>query len=137
MKFSFQSVLNYLGYFLLAVILFGAGFYFGYKNATANVVAKSDSTTKAVDNVAKAITESTQPSSGSNSSPIKPTTGVFWIKAGQQPVCSNEYPIKGKFDAPASFYYTKESKTYDRVKPDICFATEEVARDVAGFIRKF
>ena len=101
------------------------------------MVAKSDSTTKAVENVAKTIANSAQANSSSNTSSLKATSGVFWIKSGQQPVCTNDYPVKGKFDAPASFYYTRESKTYDRVKPDICFASEEVARDVAGFIRKF
>jgi hypothetical protein len=136
-KFSFQSVLNYLGYFLLAVVLFGAGFYFGYKNATASIQANSDSTTKAVENVAKTIVDSSQTSSSTNTSSVKPTTGVYWIKSGQQPVCPQEYSIKGKFDSPASFYYMKDNKQYDRVKADICFASEEVARDVAGFIRKY
>ena len=136
MKFSFQFVLNYLGYLLTAFVLFGAGFYFGFKNASVVASTKSDSTNEAVKNIAGAIASSVNRSSNSSAS-INTISGVFWIKSGQTPICASDYSVKGKFDAPASFYYTKESKTYDRVKPDICFASEEIARDVAGFIRKY
>jgi hypothetical protein len=34
-------------------------------------------------------------------------------------------------------YYTKTYKSYEKTKPDICFASEEFARDIAGFIKKF
>ena len=137
MNFPFQRVLNYSGLILIALILFSIGFYFGYKNSEANLTLKSQSTENAVKDVASAITNSSESVSDTKTSELKNVSGVFWIKAGKSPVCPPDYLIKGKFDSPASFYYMKDNKSYERVKADICFASEEIARDVAGFIKKF
>jgi hypothetical protein len=36
-----------------------------------------------------------------------------------------------------NLYYTKENKSYDRVKPNLCFKNEGFAKDVAGFVKKY
>ena len=122
--------INYIGVVFLVIIIFVIGFYFGYKNA------KSSASTN-------------QTSSGSftpiSTAESKPQTeikavnvdGVMWIKAGQDPICPSDHPVKGTFSDNFGNYYTKDNNRYDRIKPDICFATEEFARDTAGFIKKF
>ena len=63
--------------------------------------------------------------------------GVHWIGVGNSPECPETHPIKGKLGSDAPVFYTKDNDWYDRIKPQLCFATEEYARDVAGFVKKF
>lgn len=105
-----------------------AGFYFGYR------VRDNQATSPEVV-AAGGIFETNLESR--SSIPILPTEGVSWIKSGQNPVCPSTHPIKGTFQSDGGTFYTKDNKTYDRVKPDICFATLEFARDQAGFVQKF
>jgi hypothetical protein len=67
----------------------------------------------------------------------KAVDGVKFIKPNEKKECGENYSIKGTFNADNGNYYTKTNKSYDRIKPDICFATEDFAQGVAGFIKKF
>lgn len=46
--------------------------------------------------------------------------------------CPTDFPIKG--NANSGFYHTADSKYYYLTVPEICFATEEVARQ-RGFAK--
>ncbi len=126
---NLKSIVNYLGYLVLVVILVGSGFYFGYKNAEASL--KTDSTSKNVSNALAKIN-----SSQKSEVKILEVEGAFWLKNGQDPICPATHPVKGKFDSKANVYYLPENKFYNRSSPDICFASEEYARDKAGFLKK-
>ncbi len=121
--------LNYLGLIMLAGLLFGFGFYFGFKSSSANNNGKISGLSKELNSSSGTkITENVK---------VKEVEGLFWIKPNESPVCPSDYPIKGVFKTDSNYYYTKESKMYDRVKPDICFANEEIAKNNAGFLKKF
>jgi hypothetical protein len=118
--------LNYLGIIFGCLVLVGAGFYFGYKSRQIQL-----------DRPVANNTVSAEPGATTTKIVAKEIPGIFWIKPGMTPSCPKDYEIKGRFDNVANVYYTPESKTYGRIKPDICFATEETARDTAGFIKRF
>jgi hypothetical protein len=120
--------LNIIGLVSVIIIIFIIGFYFGYKNAKAS----EPDLTKTV--VTSASNNLAQPSTELKAIPVD---GVFWIKTGQEPVCDKNHPIKGTFADNFGNFYTPDNSRYDRIKADICFATEEYARDSAGFIKKF
>lgn len=135
-----NPTINYLYYFLFIVIFIGVGFYFGYKNAEAtftnpDFIAEYQSTLSSSD--------SKKSSSSSNSLEIvipedkELESNVVWIQINEEPICPPTHPIKGKFNNSANVYYTKENNFYNRVIPHICFASEEYAREVAGFIKRF
>ena len=119
----------------VAVIFFVAGFFFGYKTKVNNSSAEVNISSSSL-----SLNSSTYNSSTKVSPTITltNTSDVFWIKVGTNPVCPETHPIKGKFDSStAKFYYTTDNKNYDRVRPDICFTTENFAKDTAGFVKKF
>ncbi len=121
------KLLNILGIGFLVLVIFVTGFWFGYKNAKASIKEKEE------------VTISNNPAIKQSSIEVKAldVEGAYWIKAGQQPVCPENYSIKGTFSDNSGSYYTKDNPRFDRIKPDICFASEEFARDKAGFIKKF
>ena len=121
-----QKWARFSGLLVLCVILAGIGFYFGYKTREAQAVDLVDS---GVSTAAKEIEKKE----------IKAleVEGVFWILPNKDPLCPETHPVKGTFSSNSGNFYTKDNKTYERVKPDICFATEDFARDKAGFIKKF
>jgi hypothetical protein len=109
-----------LGLIILGGGLFGLGFFLGYKTvkpATGEVKGAQVVVEKKVD--AQAV------------------PGVFWIKAGGQPVCPDSHPIKGKFDNYTGYFYATDYKTYDKIKPVLCFASEEYAAKEGGFLKKY
>ena len=63
--------------------------------------------------------------------------GVYWIPIGEAPICPETHPIKGKLGSDAPVFYTKANDWYDRIKPQLCFASEEYARNEAGFLQKY
>lgn len=63
--------------------------------------------------------------------------GVYWIKAGEAPVCPESHPIKGKFDSYTGYFYARDHKGYDKIKPLLCFVSEEYATKEAGFLKKY
>lgn len=127
-----KPLLNYLGIITLVIVVFSSGFYFGYKNSES----KKLSTFNGISNQSAKISTIDSPSS-SQSSSVLPVTEVFWIKPDADRVCPPEYPVKGTFQPDLGNYYTKDNSRYDRVKPDICFVTEDFAQKKAGFIKKF
>jgi hypothetical protein len=109
-----------LGLIVLGSGLFGGGFWLGYKAqkpAEASVQGAKTIVEKKVDALA--------------------VPGVSWIKAGETPSCPESHPIKGKFDSYTGYFYAPDHKGYDKIKPVICFATEEYASKTAGFLKKY
>jgi hypothetical protein len=128
-----EAVLNFGLSVLLGLTIFSAGFYFGYRNNRTDQKQEIAS-----QNVAGVIeSQGLESSENSQNFESKKIEGVFWIKAGEKPVCPDIFPIKGKFDSPVNIFYSKENKFYDRVVPHICFVNVEFARDEAGFLQKF
>jgi DNA polymerase sigma len=126
-----QQIINTLAIILVCSFLIFIGFYFGYKSAKSQVEL-----TVSKDEMGK-IAQSLNSSTPNENVLAKEVPGVFWIKSNQEPVCPKEYPIKGTFNSNGGNYVQKTFKNYDKTRPDICFATEEFARDVVGFIKKF
>jgi len=121
------------------IVFFGVGFFFGYKTKVNTVstleLASSNNSNASLSSLAIPVT-----TTSSQATAVNPISGadVFWIKVGTNPVCPETHPIKGKFDtSTAKFYYTTENRSYDRVRPDICFTTEAFAKETAGFVKKF
>jgi hypothetical protein len=122
-----RNVLNYVFVAVAGAGLVGLGFWFGIKYQLA-----------AVNKTGVASYVSSTPVTSEKAIKTLEIEGVWFIKAGEKPECPENYLIKGKFaDSGTGYYYTKESKTFDRVKPQICFATEEVAKTKAGFVKKY
>lgn len=126
---NLKDFLNYFGIAFLGFLMFVSGFYFGYKylegqNGEKFVAGVSDiqESAQAIEKV-EIVT--------------KELDGVIWIKAGEEPICPQDHPIKGKYDGTTGFYYTKSNDFYDRVKAVVCFATEDYAQNSAGFIKKY
>jgi hypothetical protein len=123
-----KLVLTYLGILFVFVATFGGGFYFGFKYQTAQAAGYTSSP-GSPSSIAGAREEV--------QITAKEVEGVHWIKVGDKPECPDLYPVKGTFSDNLGYFYTKDNKSYDRVKPDICFATEEFAKNSAGFVKKF
>jgi hypothetical protein len=124
------SFVNFISYILFILLFTSIGFYFGYKNAQASILDSSSMTSPSSNSENSSDTVLTLDDTETNSN-------VFWIKINEEPKCPPSHPIKGKFTGSANVFYTKENKFYNRVTPHICFFSEEYARDVAGFIKKF
>lgn len=122
------QILHISGYIFILSLVLGLGFFFGTKFEAQKQTQTSYSTSK---NLLKTD------SSISTKVEIKEEAGVFWIKAGQSPSCPQSHPVKGTFDTNNGYFYGIDSKMYARVKPDICFASEDFAQNIAGFIKKF
>ena len=122
---------TYLGIGFLCIISASIGGIFGYRihqNTTQDIVATPSEIQTAVQTAEQKKLEIQ----------AQVVSAVFWILPGNQPVCPESHAIKGAFQTSGvSYYYTSDSKQYTRVQPDICFATEEFARDIAGFVKKF
>jgi hypothetical protein len=122
---------------LCAILLFfGVGFYIGWKVKEAN---STNSNTNLAQNNILTSQAAAQTEKSANIPKIEslPVEGVSFIKANNPKNCPETHQIKGTFTLDVGYFYTKENKSYDRVKPDICFASEEFAKDTAGFIKKF
>lgn len=134
--------INYFYYFLFIVIFIGVGFYFGYKNAEATFT-DSDFIAEYQESLAQDSSKNTSSKDSDDSLEViipedkELESNVVWMQINEEPICPPTHPIKGKFDNAANVYYTKENNFYNRVIPHICFASEEYAREVAGFIKKF
>lgn len=132
---SNSNILNYLSYGVLVMLIFLTGFYFGYKNRDSRISK----------DFSEQIVIQTNISSESNKiegviqgvSEVKNPEGVFWIKLGEEPICPKSHPIKGKYKDSSKVFYMPDNKSYTRVKPDLCFATEDFAIKQAGFINQF
>lgn len=132
MSINKNQITQGLAVIFLVCVCAGIGFYFGSK-ITGNKIneLKKQHTTE----LAK-VQEETDKKTTENIV-VKEVTGVQWIRPNQEPICDKDHPIKGVSKSGPDTYYTKTYKTYEKIKPEICFATEEIARDTAGFIKKF
>lgn len=129
------SIYSILVILFSGIVFFPVGFFFGYKTKVNDATPETSLATTSSSISSSSVTTSV---SNQRATSVTNTTEVFWIKVGTNPVCPETHPIKGKFDSStAKFYYTTENKNYDRVRPDICFTTENFAKDVAGFVKKF
>jgi hypothetical protein len=121
---STQKLLLTLGLACLVIVVFGLGFYFGFNYANKQI------------NQSIVISNHSAESNTTNKE-VKPVEGVFWIKSGEDPICPNTHPIKIKFDSGICFFYTKENKSYSRVKPNLCAVDENFALNEMGCLKKF
>jgi hypothetical protein len=128
-----QSLLRYFGWSLLFMLLFGGGFYFGYKTSSAQTNEKSFSLLEAQAQGKADAVALTQQSSAVTP---KEVDGVQWIIPGQKPECDTNHTIKGKFDKNTNYFYAPGHKSWEKVIPQICFATEDFAQS-KGFLKKF
>jgi hypothetical protein len=131
MALNKQQIINTLAILFVCAFMVFIGYYFGYKSAKAQVelTASKDEIAKIAETVNSPVTN--------EKFVAKEIPGIFWIKTNQEPVCPKEYPIKGTFNSNSGNYVIKSYKNYEKTRPDICFATEEFAKDTAGFIKKF
>lgn len=121
------KIWSYLGYTILGSLIFVIGFWFGLKYDT-NTSSNLTQTTYGIS------------VSASSSANIVATEvpGIMWIKAGEDNTkCPVDHPIKGKFDSYTGYYYMPDQKSYKNVKAVVCFATEDYAKNSAGFLRKY
>lgn len=123
-----QNLWNGLALTALAIVFLTVGFFFGYRLRDSQASA---------DKLNTSLYSKQSDSASSQSVSVIPVEGVSFIKVNQPPECPTSHSVKGVFDANLGYYYTQSNKSYDRVNPDICFASEEFARDIAGFVKKF
>jgi hypothetical protein len=125
----FNQVLKYLGFTLVFCLLFGAGFYFGFKTSLAQ-----NSSLTATKNDIKAIAETANKAENITS---KEVDGVYFITPGNKPECPEPYKIKGKYNTSnTGIFYTTDNKNFEKVIPQLCFTTEDFAKS-KGFLKKF
>jgi hypothetical protein len=63
--------------------------------------------------------------------------GVHWLKLNEPPECPKTHPVKGKVNSDGGIYYGLDAKNWARIKPQLCFANEEYAKDKAFFEKKY
>ena len=133
------KILERAGLTFLAVILFCFGFYLGIKYTPVD----SNSTNKKSNSDSLSLNPKPGEDNLTSANKIVGKDGlneikeISWIKTGQEPICPQTHPIKGRLTNGQKLYYLPENKSASRVKPDICFTNEQYAKDIAGFIRKF
>jgi len=120
-----QKFLPIIALILATIAVFSLGFYFGFQYAHKKDLSLKAEFNEQVESNAEVNQE------------IKPVEGVFWIKSGADPICPSTHPIKIKFDSGVCFFYTKENKSYSRVKPNICAVDENFALNEMGCLKKF
>jgi hypothetical protein len=125
-----NNLLRYFGFFFVFCVLFGAGFYFGFKTSQA----QSNNLTATKSDI-KALAESTTASQ--DKIVAKEVDGVFWIIPGQKPECPETHKLKAKYNNSSSgVFYSPENKNYAKVTAQLCFATEDFAKS-KGFVKKY
>jgi hypothetical protein len=121
-----QNINKYINFFtiiILFAITIACGFLFGYKYREGQISKEIP------------IIHIDKPKDTSIEAKI--VDGVQFIKANNPKVCDSVHPIKGTFNNDGGNFYNQSNKQYDRIKPDICFASEDFALNVAGFIKKY
>ncbi len=122
-----NKIISYGISITLIIFVFGIGFYFGHKTGINQVLAT----------VVKQDIDNPKPTTKADNLKIIPTQGVYWVKANQEPKCPDTHPIKGKFTTGGNKFYDSTYKTYDKIKPDVCFVSVEFAKNESGFTQKF
>ncbi len=122
---------TYLGYTFLFCVLFGAGFYFGFKTSDGRYLNDLKASKTDIQEIAKEV-ENT-PKNGPN---VKEVDGLVFMLPGKKPDCPETHKIKGKYDKTTGYFYAPPNKSYEKVVPLICFANEDVAVS-KGFLKKF
>ena len=120
---------HYLTCTIVGILSFFGGFYVSNKIK----VEKPESAPPVVASDAKANSNT----SDKVVTNVKNIDSVYWVKPGQEPICPQTHSVKGKFDSNINIFYTQSNKNYFRIRPDICFSSEEFAKDQAGFVKKF
>lgn len=129
-----KQFFTYLGYFSILCLLFGAGFYFGFKIGESKFENERISLQEKI----QTKNESDFEQASKITSPIstKEVDFVHFVKAGEQPICPETHMIKAKYDKTIGYFYGQNHKSYDKVVPSLCFVTEEVAKS-KGFLKKY
>jgi hypothetical protein len=114
-----SKVIQWATYAFYITILFTAGFWMGLKWQTKQPVS---------------VIVNEKPSQPLE---VLKVNEVFWIQAGQPPTCPATHPVKAKLGTDSPVFYTPDNARYEKIKPQLCFANEETASNVAGFIKKY
>jgi hypothetical protein len=122
---------TYLGYGFLFCVLFGAGFYFGYKTSDSKNIGDFRATKTDIQAIAQ-----TSESVTKNTPEVKEVDGLVFMTPGKKPECPETHKIKGKYDKSTGYFYAPSNKSYEKVVPLICFANEDVAVS-KGFLKKY
>jgi len=137
--------------FLIFIVIFTAGFFVGYIRGKQIAKTQADLVAQnVIENELSVEKQNTNQNSESNQNlnnqkgpeETKKTTpeiskiDIFWIKPSDPPNCPDSHPIKAKVNSDSLLYYASSSKSYARVRPHLCFASEEIAIN-SGFIKKF
>ena len=123
-----DKILSTLGYVLVAFVLVFAGYWLGSKNTEARAIKEKEQA------VAEVIEQNkTKPPE------VKAleVVGVHWLKLNELPQCPSTHPVKGKVNSDGGIYYSTDHKNWGKIKPQLCFANEEYARDKAFFEKKY
>jgi hypothetical protein len=120
---------------VLAVTLCGFSFFLGYKFQSFRV--KSEGQDQLIISTLKEIEQDSNDINKANiNTQALDISNVYWLAIDAQPVCPDTHIIKGKAGQ-VNYYYTPDNTFYNRVKPNICFSSEEYAKDIAKFIKKY
>jgi hypothetical protein len=121
-----NNILRLVGMVSTCLVCLGVGFFFGQKvKAQQNL---NTSTKDDIANIAKIAKEEVKYIE-------TPIPEVYFFKIGEDRICPKGFQVKGKFGTDAPVYYLKTNKSYDRVKPELCFVSPEKAIE-KGFIEK-
>jgi hypothetical protein len=121
---------SYISIFLLAVIVGGCGFYFGFK-------IKSNQDSDKIFVLEQEQTKLKLEKDTNEKIVIKEVEAVHWIKLNTDPICPSTHPVKGVYKTDKSIIYLPNNKSYAKINPDVCFVNEDYAIKTAGFIKKF
>ena len=121
-----NNILRLVGIVSTCLVCLGVGFFFGQKvksQQNLNTSTKDDITKIA--NVAKEQVKYIETA----------VPEVYFFKVTEDRICPKQYQIKAKFGTDAAVYYLKTNKSYDRIKPELCFVSAQKAIE-KGFIEK-
>lgn len=121
-----RSIWQYISLAAIVIVCIGTGFFFGAKSKVSETKTFA-ATTQDLAKIAETKQEEIKIIE-------KEIPEVYFIKTGDERQCPKDYPIKGKFDT-VPIFYTTQNKTYNRVNPHLCFATEVRAIE-NGFVEK-
>lgn len=131
-----QNLISKVLYLIVIVVLFSGGYYFGYKNGYSyqfGLKQQVESSVNLNEKASRDLDNINRPSPLN----LERVSDVHFLKPNVPKTCPLTHQIKGVFNSDYGYFYEKTNKSFERVKPDICFIDVETARDKAGFIQKF
>jgi len=119
-----MKLLQLISLFSVGIICLGIGFFFGQK-ARQNPITATVADVNKIANISKEEIKYIETQ----------IPEVYFFKLDENRICPKDYKIKAKFGTDAPIFYTLENKSYNRVKPELCFVSKEKALE-KGFVEK-